>query len=466
MVYSCLPAFQVNRSKPRLITPAKPTPYETKLLSDIDNQQGLWFHVPFIMSYKNNPSRLSKQNDPAEVISEALSRALVFYYPLAGRLREVHNKRLVVDCTGEGILFVEADANVTLDALGDAILPPCPFLEEFLFNIPGSDGILGCPLLLIQVTRLSCGGFIFALRLIHTMCDSPGLVQFLKAVGEIALGKDAPSIPPVWERELLNARDPPQISCTHHEFDDTIDLYVNSAVTVQRSICFGPDEIKALRKHLPSHVATCSSTFELITACVWKCRTISLEMEPNQIVRLSCTVSALGKRNNVYLPRGYYGNTFAYPAVASTAKRLCNSPFGYAVELVKKSKAKMSEEYFRSMADFAEIRGRPPLAMKGMSDFIVSDNTRTGLGEVDFGWGKPVYAGVAKSIDLISFYVKKTNKEEKYEILVPVCLPFSSMERFQQEVAKMISLDKVEIKSTVSFNMSLIRPKLKGRERH
>ncbi|KRY97477.1 Benzyl alcohol O-benzoyltransferase, partial [Trichinella zimbabwensis] len=102
------------------------------------------------MSYKNNPSISSKQNDPVEMIIDALSRALEFYYPLAGRLREVQNKKLVVDCTGEGFLFVEANAKITLDELGDAILPPCPFLDEFLFNVPGSDGILGSPLLLIQ----------------------------------------------------------------------------------------------------------------------------------------------------------------------------------------------------------------------------------------------------------------------------------------------------------------------------
>lgn len=151
VLLSCPLGFQVNRCEPRLITPAKPTPYETKLLSDIDNQQGLRFHVPFIMSYKNNPSISSKQNDPVEMIIDALSRALEFYYPLAGRLREVQNKKLVVDCTGEGFLFVEANAKITLDELGDAILPPCPFLDEFLFNVPGSDGILGSPLLLIQV---------------------------------------------------------------------------------------------------------------------------------------------------------------------------------------------------------------------------------------------------------------------------------------------------------------------------
>ncbi|KAL6279316.1 hypothetical protein ACE6H2_016197 [Prunus campanulata] len=148
----CPLLFPVNRFEPELITPAKPTPLETKLLSDIDDQGGIRFHYSVIMTYKNNPSM--KGNDAVMVIKEALSRALVFYYPLAGRLREGPNRKLMVECNGEGVLFIEANADVTLEQLGDTILPPCPHLEEFLFNPPGSDGILGCPLLLFQVLAL------------------------------------------------------------------------------------------------------------------------------------------------------------------------------------------------------------------------------------------------------------------------------------------------------------------------
>ncbi|KAL6279313.1 hypothetical protein ACE6H2_016194 [Prunus campanulata] len=150
MISPCALVFQVNRLKPEIITPAKPTPHETKLLSNIDDQESLRFQVPVIMSYKNNPSM--KGNDPVEVIKEALSRALVYYYPMAGRLREGPNRKLMVECNGEGVLFIGANADVTLAQLGDTIAPPSPFLEEFLYNVPGSDGILGCPLLLIQVS--------------------------------------------------------------------------------------------------------------------------------------------------------------------------------------------------------------------------------------------------------------------------------------------------------------------------
>ena len=71
------PVFQVYRMQPQLVTPARPTPREIKMLSDIDDQQGLRFQIPVIIAYKNNPS-MSNRKDPVPVIiREAISRALV-----------------------------------------------------------------------------------------------------------------------------------------------------------------------------------------------------------------------------------------------------------------------------------------------------------------------------------------------------------------------------------------------------
>src|SRR3954471_14063149 len=75
----------------------------------------------------------------------------------------------------------------------------------------------------VQVTRLACGGFILAVRLMHTMADAQGLVQFLAAVAELARGAAAPSVRPVWERELLEARSPPRPAFAHREYDEVPD---------------------------------------------------------------------------------------------------------------------------------------------------------------------------------------------------------------------------------------------------
>jgi hypothetical protein len=73
--------FPVRRRQPELIAPVTPTPHETKLLSDIDEQAGLRANIPIIQFYCNEPSMSGK--DPVEVIRNAIAQALVFYYPVS-----------------------------------------------------------------------------------------------------------------------------------------------------------------------------------------------------------------------------------------------------------------------------------------------------------------------------------------------------------------------------------------------
>ncbi|GMI85446.1 hypothetical protein like AT5G17540 [Hibiscus trionum] len=232
----------------------------------------------------------------------------------------------MVDCTGEGVLFIEADADadVTLEEFGDSLHPHFPCFKELLCEPPGSNNLLNSPVLQIQVTRLKCGGFIFAHRLNHTMSDAAGLIQFMCAMGEIARGAVAPSIPPVWERHLLNARQPPLITCEHHEYDHA------TANLVHRSFFFRTTQISALKRFISDNL--CCSTFEILTAFIWRCRSIALQLGPDEDVRFICVVNA---------------------------RELIQNPLEYAVKLVKKAKVKATEDYMKSTADLLVSRGRP-----------------------------------------------------------------------------------------------------------
>ncbi|XP_061350570.1 13-hydroxylupanine O-tigloyltransferase-like [Gastrolobium bilobum] len=438
-------AFEVRRYKPELVAPANPTPHEFKLLSDIDDQKGLRYHIPLVQFYRCKPQMAGK--DPVQLIREALAKTLVFYYPLAGRLREGPSGKLMVDCNGEGVMFIEADADVTLEMFGNIFLPPLPCFDELLYNVPGSDGVIDCPLLLIQVTRLKCGGFIFALRMNHTMSDGSGISQFLKALSEIACGAPKPSILPVWRRELLCARDPPRVTCIHQEYQQIPPDSKSIFKPHHRSFFFGPKEIASIRELLPHQQVSQPTSFDVLTSFLWRCRTIALQWQnPDQEVRLLCIVNARYGRCkfNPPLPEGFYGNAFVFPAAVTTVGKLCGRPLGYALELVKKAKDEATEEYVHSVADLMVTKGRPCFTTLG--SFMVSDLTKAAFRDVNFGWGKAVYAGLAKgglgNIPGVSFYLPFTNSKGEQGRVVPICLPVDAMERFEKELDDTFKIKK------------------------
>ncbi|KAE8699265.1 Benzyl alcohol O-benzoyltransferase [Hibiscus syriacus] len=289
-------SFSVRRCKPELVAPAKPSPNECKLLSVIDDQETLRFHFPMIQFYRCNPSMQGK--DPAAVIREELAQTLVYYYPLAGRLREGPNRKFMADCTGKGALYIEADTDVALKDFGDILSPPFPCVDELLYDAPNPNDILNRPLLIIQVTRLRCCSFIFAINISHILTDASGMIQLILAMAEICREATAPSIQPVWERHLLSARDPPQVSSFHREYDRE-----KKGASVP-----------------PPHCQT------------WSTAPFSLEE-----VRLLFTVNARPKLNPP-LPQGYYG-------AITTARKLSENPLGYAMKLVRDAKESVTEEY-------------------------------------------------------------------------------------------------------------------------
>lgn len=142
-------------------------------------------------------------------------------------------------------------------------------------------------------------------------------------------------------------RQPPRISRTHHEYEvenkakGTMMIPLNDVV--QRCFFFGPREVASLRSLVPKHLGRCT-TFEVITACMWRCRIRALQLDPDDGVRFIYTVNFTTKVNPP-LPKGYYGNEFVLSAAVKTSRRLRENPLGYALELAKNVKSNVDEEY-------------------------------------------------------------------------------------------------------------------------
>jgi len=287
-----------------------------------------------------------------------------------------------------------------------------------------------------QVTRLKCGGFILAFSFSHNMCDGTGFTQFLKTWAEMARGATEPSVPPVWCRELLMARDPPRITCNHREFEHVPETDTgngNEDDIVLRSFFFGPSQIAAIRGLVPPELQHCT-TFDLLTAYFWRCRTKALQMEAEEEIRIMVVVNSR-PRFNPPLPAGYYGNAIAYPAAVTTAGKVCENPFGYAVELINKVKGEVTEEYVHSVADLMVSRGR--CLFTTVRSLIVSDLRRFGFRDIDFGWGKALYGGEAKgggAFPAAMYLISHENANGEEGALVPMWLPSKAMERFAHEL--------------------------------
>jgi hypothetical protein len=146
--------FTACRCKPEVVVPARATPHKVKSLSDVDNQLNLLLYASIIAYF-----RCCVPGEPpmaaSSIIKAALAEALVYYYPVAGRLRELPGKsKLVVDCTAEGVVFVEAHADVRLEDFGEPLVPPYPCIDELMCEVADTRAVVGKPLLYLQVSSI------------------------------------------------------------------------------------------------------------------------------------------------------------------------------------------------------------------------------------------------------------------------------------------------------------------------
>lgn len=127
------------------VVPSNDTPSETLVLSNLD-LVSYRKHNCTLYLYKNT----NGANDffSAELLKSALAKALVLFYPLAGRQVVGHDGRDQVICNAEGVLFVVARLDRTADSI--QFKPMSPELIEFF--IPKEESSL--PLVMLQVNNL------------------------------------------------------------------------------------------------------------------------------------------------------------------------------------------------------------------------------------------------------------------------------------------------------------------------
>ena len=274
-----------------------PLLYEVLSFSTLDNDPNLEIICQSIYVYRaksfssikgghhdlvssNGKTRdLELSSDPVTVISDALSRVLVYYYPIAGKLERDSDGELRLNCNSSGVPFLSASAHCELSSLDYLDGVAVEVAKPFVFDWPAdADDDDGRHTLILQVTKFSCGGFTVGMGLPHSVCDGPGAAQFYRAMAKLATGKTEPSVKPVWERERLVGKP------TKTPFQNPIDK--SSLATSPhlpfaeiKHCCFNvnSETIKRPKTSLMKECGDEFPTIEALSAYVWRSRFRALQ---------------------------------------------------------------------------------------------------------------------------------------------------------------------------------------------
>ncbi|CAL9093551.1 unnamed protein product, partial [Musa hybrid cultivar] len=441
----------VEQGEPTLVPPAEETAKGLYFLSNLD--QNIAVIVRTVYCFRSQEKR---NEEAAQVIKAALAKVLVHYYPLAGRLAISDEGKLIVDCTGEGVVFVKAEADCEMEAVGDITKPNPDTLGKLVYTILGANNLLEMPPLVVQVrnshpcslfrsynhrkliacflqvTTFRSGGFILGLAVNHCMFDGLGAMEFVNSWGETARGLPI-SVPPFVDRTVLESRNPPLVSFPHHEFAEIEDVSDTTALygeeMAYRSFCFEPEKLgRVKRRALEDGALAKCTTFEALSGHVWRARTEALRLQPGQKTKLLFAVDGRS-RFDPPLPKGYFGNGTMLTACLSTAGELLGRPLSFAVGLVQDAVKTVTDEYMRSAMDYFEAtRARPSLT----ATLLITTWSRLSFHTTDFGWGVPVQSGpVTLPEKEVILFLSHGKERKRKGINVLLGLPSSVMARLQ-----------------------------------
>ncbi|MCI23017.1 spermidine hydroxycinnamoyl transferase-like, partial [Trifolium medium] len=128
------------------VIPEESTPQGRLWLSDIDQVVRLR-HTPTLYVYK------PKQNTEKaiETLKNSLSKILVHYYPVAGRVCYTEGARLELNLNAKGAILLEAETEKTIHDYGD--FSPSDSTKELVPTIDYNEPIEEIPIFVVQLTR-------------------------------------------------------------------------------------------------------------------------------------------------------------------------------------------------------------------------------------------------------------------------------------------------------------------------
>ncbi|KAL9998298.1 putative vinorine synthase [Helianthus debilis subsp. tardiflorus] len=359
-------------------------------------------------------------------LKESLSKILTTFYPFAGKVKD----NMQIECNDEGLYYIEARVNETLedflqnvdDERVRRLKPEKPCTEE------SSKGnyVIG-----IQVNIFKCGGIGLSTSTSHKIFDAHTIFILLKAWAAAARGSPeivspsfiAPEIFP--NKPCLKDAASPQILTT-------------KMITTKRFV-FDSSALATLKAQA---VASGSSTRPptrtvATTAVIWKAvAKAASKVRPfgPQSPHALFSVVNLRKRASPPLPNESIGNLIdlagavCFPDgqldLATMMGDLIDSMARINSDHIESLKGENGHSLFSETLKIANH-------LSGGDSLAATSVLNSGMYELDFGWGKPLWFYVMSSTNARSVTLNETHKGGGVEAIVT--LSPDEMEIFERD---------------------------------
>ncbi|KAK8550520.1 hypothetical protein V6N13_119034 [Hibiscus sabdariffa] len=384
-----------------IVYPAEETPEHRLWSSNLELLMTL-HHVPTVYFFRPNGS---SDFFDIRVLKEALSKVLVPFYPMAGRLGRDENGRIEIVCNGEGTLYIEAETDCVIDDLIGDTTSHSPDLWRLVPQVDYSADISSYPLLLTQVTRFKCGGVGLGIGLQHTLTDGTASIHFINSWAEMARGLSL-SVQPYIDRSLLQARVPPTPTFHHVEYDPPLSMntaeepHLDPETTVS-VFKLTRDQLNTLKaKANKNRDDGVYSTYNSLAAHIWRCINKARCLPDDQATKLHIPIDGRS-RLRPPLPSGYLGNVIFMSAAIALHGEIQSESFSDTAKRVKNILKRMDDDYLRSAIDYMEKVPNVKAPVRGARGFQCPNLSINSwmwlpLYDADFGWGRPIWLGPAK----------------------------------------------------------------------
>uniref|UniRef100_A0A0E0KUZ8 Uncharacterized protein n=1 Tax=Oryza punctata TaxID=4537 RepID=A0A0E0KUZ8_ORYPU len=341
----------------------------------------------------------------AAALKEALAKALVPYYPIAGEVVANGDGEPELLCSGRGVDFTEVSAADAGEEMRGLRIGMVDERVEKLVPAKKATSVMA-----VQVTKFKCGGAVVGCTFDHRVCDAYSFNMFLVAWAAAARdghgGATPPPTIPSFRRSIIAPRDPPpRRSLSTDALIDRLFAPLGSvppppadaaAAAVNRIYRIAAADVAALQ----DSAGPGRTKLEAFTAHLWQLH--ARAAAPERPCCMGVVVDGRGRMFPDGAMRAYFGNVLTIPYGVMGSGELRRMALADVADDVHRWVAEAATgDHFRGLVDWVKARRPKPAAARaylggtGGGDAaacIVSSGMGFPVGEADFGTGTPAFA--------------------------------------------------------------------------